>query len=305
LEITLNDLREFMGDSEIVVSPPVVTMKETVMAQSSRVCLSKSPNGHNRLYAQAEPLANGITQCFDAGMFDVRSQDSKDVSKKLVNDFGWDPTDARKIWSFGPENKGPNILVDTTKGIQYMNEIKDHVVNGFQVITKKGVLAHEELRGIRFNLGDAILHADAIHRGVGQIMPATKHVCYAAQMTAQPRLMEPVYLVEIQCPESCISGVYSVLNQKRGTINEQVQRPGTPLFNLKGYLPVLESFGFTSTLRAATGGQAFPQLIFDHWEIMEDDPLISGKAHDLVVSIRKRKGIPPEIPPLERYLDRL
>ena len=59
-----------------------------------------------------------------------------------------------------------------------------------------------------------------------------------------------------------------MLNQKRGQVFEEAQRPGTPIFNLKAYLPVVESFGFTSTLRAATSGQAFPQSVFDHWEIM-------------------------------------
>lgn len=52
-----------------------------------------------------------------------------------------------------------------------------------------------------------------------------------------------------------MGGVYSVLNQKRGMVFEEMQRPGTPIFNLKAYLPVIESFGFTATLRAATGGQ--------------------------------------------------
>ena len=65
-----------------------------------------------------------------------------------------------------------------------------------------------------------------------------------------------------------LGGIYSVLNQKRGHVAEEEQRPGTPIFNLKAYLPVVESFGFTSTLRAATSGQAFPQSVFDHWEIM-------------------------------------
>ncbi len=59
-----------------------------------------------------------------------------------------------------------------------------------------------------------------------------------------------------------------MLNQKRGHVFEEAQRPGTPIFNLKAYLPVIESFGFTGTLRAATSGQAFPQCVFDHWETM-------------------------------------
>ncbi len=65
-----------------------------------------------------------------------------------------------------------------------------------------------------------------------------------------------------------LGGIYSVLNQKRGHVFEEAQRPGTPIFNLKAYLPVIESFGFTGTLRAATSGQAFPQCVFDHWETM-------------------------------------
>lgn len=112
-------------------------------------------------------------------------------------------------------------------------------------------------RGVQIN--DVVLHADAIHRGGGQIIPTCRRVLYATVLAADPRLCEPVYLVEIQCPESALGGVYSVLNQKRGLVFEEQQRVGTPIFNLKAYLPVVESFGFTGTLRAATAGQAFPQ----------------------------------------------
>ncbi len=65
----------------------------------------------------------------------------------------------------------------------------------------QGVLCEEHMRGIRFNIHDVTLHADAIHRGGGQIIPTARRVLYACALTAQPRLMEPVYLVEIQCPE--------------------------------------------------------------------------------------------------------
>lgn len=112
-------------------------------------------------------------------------------------------------------------------------------------------------RNVQIN--DVVLHADAIHRGGGQIIPTCRRVLYATVLAADPRLCEPVYLVEIQCPESALGGVYSVLNQKRGLVFEEQQRVGTPIFNLKAYLPVVESFGFTGTLRAATAGQAFPQ----------------------------------------------
>lgn len=169
-------------------------------------------------------------------------------------------TEARKIWCFGPDSTGPNVLVDTTKAVQYLNEIKDSFVAAFQWATKEGPLCDENMRGCRFNILDVTLHTDAIHRGGGQIMPTARRVIFASTLTASPAIQEPVYLVEIQCPESAIGGIYSVLNRRRGVVFSEEQRPGTPMMTIKAHLPVNESFGFTPDLRSATGGQAFPQV---------------------------------------------
>jgi elongation factor 2 len=97
-----------------------------------------------------------------------------------------------------------------------------------------------------------------------------------------------------------------VLNQKRGMVFEEMQRPGTPMYNIKAYLPVIESFGFTATLRAATSGQAFPQCVFDHWDVMGADPQQAGsQTYQIVLDIRKRKGIKAEPAPLSEYEDKL
>ena len=85
---------------------------------------------------------------------------------------------------------------------------------------------------------------------------------------ADYQLLTYGFAVEIQCPENAIGGIYSVLNKRRGQVFSEEQRPGTPMFTVKAYLPVMESFGFNGDLRAATGGQAFPQSVFDHWELM-------------------------------------
>ena len=60
------------------------------------------------------------------------------------------------------------------------------------------MLCEENMRGVRFDIHDVTLHADAIHRGGGQIIPTTRRVLYACVLTAAPRILEPVYLVEIQ-----------------------------------------------------------------------------------------------------------
>jgi len=305
LEICIKDLQEdYMGGAEIRVSEPVVAYRETVQGESSQQCLAKSPNKHNRIYAIAAPVDEALCGEIDEGKIAPRDE-PKARARHLSETYGWDVNDARKIWAFGPDTTGPNLLVDTTKAVQYLNEIKDSLVAAFQWVTKEGVMADENMRGIRFNIQDVVLHADSIHRGTGQIMPAGRRVMQACEMTAGPRLCEPVYLVDITCPERAVGGIYGVLNRRRGHVVEEMQRPGTPIFQVKAYLPVSESFGFTADLRSHTGGQAFPQCVFDHWQIMPGDPLVPGKQNDIVKGIRKRKGMPEEMPPLDRFLDKL
>jgi elongation factor 2 len=257
------------------------------------------------MYVTAEPLTSGIPEEIDAGTISDKD-DFKARARVLSEKYEWDVNDARKIWCFGPENTGPNILTDTSKGVQYLNEIKDSVVAAFNWATKDGPLTEENVRGVRFNIHDVTLHADAIHRGGGQIIPCARRVFYAALLTASPCLMEPVFLVEIQCPEAAMGGIYGVLNRRRGHVFAEEQKVGTPIYMVKAYLPVMESFGFTADLRSNTSGQAFPQCVFDHWQALQGNPLENGsKPNQLVLQIRKRKGLNEEIPPLDRYLDKL
>jgi len=307
LEICLKDLEEDHACIPLKKTDPVVSYRETVSEMSEVTCLSKSPNKHNRLYMRAAPLPDGLADDIEAGK--VTPRDDPKVRKAYLCDkFEFDATDAMKIWTFGPESTGGNLLIDVTKGVQYLNEIKDSVVAGMQWASKEGVLCDENMRSVRFNLHDVTLHADAIHRGGGQIIPTSRRVMYASILTASPRLQEPVYLCEIQCPENAVGGIYGVLNRRRGIVFEEAQVPGTPMFVVKAHLPVNESFGFTADLRSNTGGQAFPQCVFDHWQDMPGDPLnveSNSKPYVIVQETRKRKGLKEGIPDLANYLDKL
>merc|ERR1712126_673473 len=293
------------GLKRLKKSDPVVSYRETVSEESSIMCQSKSPNKHNRLFMKAVPMPDGLAEDIDDGKVNPRD-DFKIRGRYLADTYEYDITEARKIWCFGPDTNGPNLMIDCTKGVQYLNEIKDSVVAGFQWASKEGVLCDENLRGTRFNLYDVALHADAIHRGGGQIIPTARRVLYASMITAEPRLMEPVYQVEIQCPENAVGGIYGVLNRRRGHVFEEAQTPGTPMFVVKAYLPVNESFGFTADLRSNTGGQAFPQCVFDHWQILPGCPLTDGtKPNQIVEECKKRKGLKPGPPSLDNYLDKM
>jgi len=130
-------------------------------------CLSKSPNKHNLIYVSAEPLSNELVKSIEEGLIDDK-MDAKSRSRILSEEYR----------CFGPENNGPNILIDQTKGVQYLNEIKDSVLAAFNWATKEGPLTEGRVRGVRFNIHDVTLHSGAIHRG--QIVPCARRVFYAS-----------------------------------------------------------------------------------------------------------------------------
>ena len=309
LEICLNDLaNDFMKGSPINTSEPVVAYCETITATSSEA-LSKSPNKHNRLFCCAEPLNDEIQKMFDEETIGP-NMDIKERSKMLRENpaFGWEEASTpQKIWCFGNDNIGPNVMCERTAGVAYLTEIRASVVGGFKWACNEGPLCEEKCRGVKLWLNDVTLHADAIHRGMGQISPTARRVTYASMMLAKPTLYEPMFLVNITCPQPMVGAIYNVMSMRRGSVSNEGDGMNGGVVNMACYLPVAESFGFSQVLAEATSGSAFSQLMFDHWSILDAgdfrDPDV--KLAKLVTAIRTRKGVAPEVPPLDRYLDKL
>eukprot|EP00767_Chilomastix_cuspidata_P003480 gnl/Chilomastix_cuspidata/36.p1 GENE.gnl/Chilomastix_cuspidata/36~~gnl/Chilomastix_cuspidata/36.p1 ORF type:complete len:837 (+),score=287.10 gnl/Chilomastix_cuspidata/36:34-2544(+) len=304
LEVCLKDLREDYTGIDLVISNPVVSYKEHITEPSARPVMAKSANKHNRLYIIAEPWSLDMVKDFEIGEFRA-TQDVKSRAKFLSEKYEWDTNDARKIWDFGPDGNGPNCFVDATKGVQYMNEIKQHVQAAFQWASSMGSLCNEEMYGCTYKLVDAVLHQDAIHRGNGQILPTARRAILGAELLSKPVLMEPIYLVEIQCPIDVASNVYNVIGRRRGEMISDEQGTNNQTV-MKAHLPVAESFGFDAALREATSGKAFPQCSYSHLKEFAQDPLEEGtQASRIMLDIRERKGLKVVIPTVGDYEDRL
>lgn len=291
---------------EIIQSDPFVNYKETVQSSSNQICMSKSPNKHNRLYTCAEPFTKGLCEAIETGTIDPMLESDR-RTQILQEDFNWQPNDIRKIWAFGPKDNCTNVIVDASNGTQYLNEIKESIVAGFEWSTSEGCLCEENMRGVRFNIIDVSLHADAIHRGGGQIIPTIRRSLYAAFLTANPALLEPIYLVQIQCPGEVVGGVHQCLNRRRGIIFSEEQVSCARFTSIKAYLPVDESFGFEEDLKEKTSGRAFlTGTLLDHWSIISGDPTDPASlSYDIVQGIRERKGLAKKIIDLDMYLDKL
>lgn len=87
--------------------------------------MSKSPNKHNRLYCKASQIPEDLVGDIESGKTGAK-QDPKERGKYMFEKYEMDKDlYTNKLWSFGPENAGGNMLVNATKGIAYMDELKD------------------------------------------------------------------------------------------------------------------------------------------------------------------------------------
>jgi len=302
----------------------------TAAAGHAARVLVKTANKHNRLWCRGRPIADAAPADADGGgaaaefpaeacaaameaepdRVGATAADAKARGRWLAESCGWDAGHTKRLWCFGPDNRGPNVVVDTTKGVQGLASIRDSVVTAFQVAAAEGPLCGEPLRGVRVDIEDATTHSDPAHRGPNQIAPAARRAVHGSVMAAGPRLLEPVFAVELQTVESARGAAYAVLTRRRGVLvgEEPCRAVGVadPVLVLRAHLPVAGSFGLTADLRAATGGQAFPQLVFDHWQLLPGDPLVAGTAAQKVVAAtRARKGMKPDVPTWEALTDKL
>ncbi|XP_030952149.1 110 kDa U5 small nuclear ribonucleoprotein component CLO-like [Quercus lobata] len=311
LDSIMKDLRELYSEVEVKVADPVVSFCETVVESSSMKCFAETPNKKNKITMIAEPLERGLPEDIENGAVSI-DWNRKTIGEFFEKSYGWDVLASRSIWAFGPDKQGPNILLDDTLSGEVdknlLNAVKDSIVQGFQWGAREGPLCDEPIRNVKFKIVDARIAPEPLHRGSGQIIPTARRVAYSAFLMATPRLMEPMYYVEIQTPIDCVSAIYTVLSRRRGHVTADVPQPGTPAYIVKAFLPVIESFGFETDLRYHTQGQAFCLSVFDHWAIVPGDPLdksivlrplepapIQHLAREFMVKTRRRKGMSEDV----------
>jgi len=307
MDCILHDLRKMYSEIEIKVADPVVKFCETVVETSMVKCFAETPNKKNKLTMIAEPLDPGLAEDIEKGAVNIQ-WDSKSISKFFHEKYEWDVLAARSVWAFGPDSNGPNIMADDTLPTEVdkklLYSVKDSIVQGFQWATREGPLCEEPIRNVKFKLLNASLAPEVMLRQSGQIIPTARRVAYSAFLMATPRLMEPIYSVEIQAPADAAQAIMTVLTRRRGHIAKNEPKPGTPLYDVKAFVPVIDSFGFETDLRSHTQGQAFCQSVFDHWSIVPGDPLdksiqlkpleqspVQHLAREFMVKTRRRKGL--------------
>ena len=275
---------------DIVSSAPIVVYQESVKGQNPKEFEGKSPNKHNKFYFIVEPLEDGVKEAIRKGDIDTEAKikDPKELAKTLAA-CGMDVDQAKGVVAF----KNNNVLIDCTKGIQYLHETMELVKQAFEEAMMRGPLANEKVAGVKVKLMDAKLHEDTIHRGPAQIIPAVRDGIYGAMCQAGRILLEPMQKIFISVPPDYMGGAVNLINQRRGTILEMGQDGADS--TVTAICPVADMFGFSSDIRGSTQGRAI-------WSIENAgfEKLMPDLQKKVVTEIRTRKGLNPE-PYDEKY----
>ncbi|KAE8314110.1 P-loop containing nucleoside triphosphate hydrolase protein [Aspergillus transmontanensis] len=311
MDCVLHDLRRLFSEMEIKVSDPVTRFCETAVETSAIMCYSITPNKKNKITMIAEPLDDGIAEDIESGKVSIKDPIRK-VARFFEDKYDWDKLAARSIWAFGPDELGPNILQDDTLPSQVdkklLGSVRDSITQGFSWGTREGPLCEEPIRNTKFRLTDVSLADQVIYRGGGQIIPTARRAIYSSFLMASPRLMEPIYSCTMTGPADAVASVYTVLARRRGHVLSDGPIAGTPLYSVRGLIPVIDSFGFETDLRIHTQGQAAVSLVFDKWSVVPGDPLdrdvkmkplemapAMATARDFVLKTRRRKGLAEDV----------
>ena len=287
LDVTVTRLQRDRG-VELKTSPPIVVYRESIAGRAGPV-EGKSPNHHNRFYVEFEPLEQGVIGSLKEGKISMKMEEIE--RRKILIENGMDKDEARNIVGY----YGTNVLLNMTKGIQYLRETMELILEGFEEALKNGPISREPVQGVKAKLMDVKLHEDAVHRGPAQVIPAVRQAVQAGILMAEPVLLEPFQNVYIQVPQDQMGGAMSEIQGRRGIILSMDSQGD--MIILKSKMPVAQMFGFSGAIRSATEGRALWSSEFAGFE-----PLPGNLMLETVKQIRTRKGLKPEMPKPSDYL---
>ena len=287
LEIITGRIKRDKG-VEIITSPPIVVYRETVTGTVENV-EGKSPNRHNRFYFTLSPLPDEIVNLIKTGEVSMNQQmlERRDILIKA----GMEKDEAKSVKMI----KGTNMLIDATKGIQYLNETMELVIEGIHEALAGGPLADEPVQNLKMVLTDVKLHEDAIHRGPAQVIPAVRGAIKGGLLLAGDSLLEPVQKIQITVPMDQMGAATSQIQGRRGQVFDMTSEGDT--ITVAGKAPVAELFGFAGDIRSATEGRAMWNTEFIGFELVPNN-----MVKEVVVGIRKRKGLKDQMPTPNDYL---
>ena len=276
---------------EIITSEPLINYRETVTG-SCKPIMSKSPNRHNKIFMKVEPLEPEIANMLRTG--EISDMKNKEFVADKLKEAGWDTDTIKRIMKL--DSRG-NILINGTKGVQFVQESTDSINTGFEDVMKEGPLCREQMRGCKFIFTHFVPHEDTAHRGLSQLGPASRRACMGALLTAGTTVLEPTLAIEVRVPTDLVGNVSTVINGRRGKVLDMSQKGAASI--VIGEIPASETFTLSEAMRGQTAGRATWNTSFKAWTEVP-----KTLFQEAIYEIRKRKGLAPDPPHISDFIDK-
>ena len=276
---------------EIITSEPLINYRETVTGSCEPI-MSKSPNRHNKIFMKVEPLEPEVTNMLRTG--EISDMKSKEFVADKLKEVGWDRDAIKRIMKL--DSRG-NILINGTKGVQFVQESTDSINTGFEDVMKEGPLCREQMRGCKFIFTHFVPHEDTAHRGLSQLGPASRRACMGALLTAGTTVLEPTLAIEVRAPTDLVGNVSTVINGRRGKVLDMSQKGAASI--VIGEIPASETFTLSEAMRGQTAGRATWNTSFKEWTEVP-----KSLFQTAISDIRKRKGLAPDPPHISDFIDK-
>ena len=276
---------------DIVTSEPLINYRETVRSSCEPI-MSKSPNRHNKIFMKVEPLEPAIGDMLRSGQIS-EMKDKKEVAD-LLKAQGWDSDTVKRVMRL--DSRG-NVLINGTKGVQFVQESTDSINSGFDDVMKEGPMCREQMRDCKFTFTHFVPHEDTAHRGLSQLGPASRRACMGSLLTAGTSLLEPILAIEVRVPTELVGSVATVLSGKRGRVIDMAQKGAISI--VTGEIPASETFTLSEEMRGQTAGKAMWNSHFKMWAEVPKSRLAAAAA-----DIRKRKGLAQDPPVASDFIDK-
>lgn len=148
---------------------------------------------------------------------------------------------------------------------------------GIEDAMKSGVLGGYPVLGIHANCYDGSFHEVDSNEMAFKI--AGSMALKEAMQKANPVLLEPVMRVEVTVPEEYMGDVIGDISSRRGRIEGTEDVNGTKL--IRGFVPLSEMFGYSTTLRSKTQGRGAYSMFFSTYEQVPknvQEKVLAGKS---------------------------
>jgi elongation factor 2 len=288
LEVLIHRIRTDKG-VEVETSEPIVIYRETIGKFAGPI-EGKSPNKHNRFQITVEPLEDEVYKAIKEGTIPEGRIRGRAMAPQF-QEIGLPKEEARRVIDV----YGDNIMIDATRGITYLPEIIELVIQAFEEAVEGGPTTREKVIKMKVKLLDAQIHEDPVHRGPAQVVPAVRSAIFACMLTGGAVVLEPKQFVFINVPQDFMGQATKEIQQRRGQVQDIRQEDGTIMVESK--TPVSELFGFSGAIRSATEGRALWTTEFAGFERMPQD-----LQPEVVSTIRGRKGLKPQPPKVSDFV---